>query len=101
MDELPAGTRASMDGQVPADQTFGQWIKRQSAARQDQVLMIDLAMARLAKGGVLYFSNNFRKFELDEGLQQRYAIEEISAQTLDPDFARNPKIHRAWRIVTR
>ncbi|MDR6358015.1 23S rRNA G2069 N7-methylase RlmK/C1962 C5-methylase RlmI [Pseudomonas psychrotolerans] len=55
-------------------------------------------MAHLSRNGVLYFSNNFRKFELDEGLTQRYRVEEITASTLDPDFARNPKIHRAWRF---
>ncbi len=32
------GTRASMDGQLPADVTYSQWIKKQSAARQDEVL---------------------------------------------------------------
>ena len=66
--------------------------------QRDQVQLIDLAMARLAPGGVLYFSNNFRKFELDAGLQTRYQVEDISASTLDPDYARNPKIHRAWRF---
>lgn len=66
--------------------------------QRDHVELIDLAMARLARGGVLYFSNNFRKFRLDEGLEARYRVEEISAQTLDPDFSRNPKIHRAWRL---
>ena len=66
--------------------------------QRDHVQLLDLAMTRLAPGGVLYFSNNFRKFILDEGLAARYAVEEISAKTLDPDFARNPKIHRAWRL---
>lgn len=69
--------------------------------QRDHVELLDLAMARLAPGGVLYFSNNFRKFQLDEHLQERYAVEEITAQTLDPDFARNSKIHRAWRIQAR
>src|SRR3989338_1907006 len=69
--------------------------------QRDHVELLDLAMARLAAGGVLYFSNNFRKFQLDEGLAARYAVEEISASTLDPDFARNPKIHRAWRLTAR
>ncbi len=69
--------------------------------QRDHVHLLDLAMARLARGGVLYFSNNFRKFQLDPALEQRYAVEEISAQTLDPDFARNPKIHRAWRLTAR
>ncbi|MGH8434428.1 MAG: bifunctional 23S rRNA (guanine(2069)-N(7))-methyltransferase RlmK/23S rRNA (guanine(2445)-N(2))-methyltransferase RlmL [Pseudomonas sp.] len=69
--------------------------------QRDHVELLDLAMARLAAGGVLYFSNNFRKFQLDEGLAARYVVEEISAATLDPDFARNSKIHRAWRMTAR
>lgn len=69
--------------------------------QRDHVHLLDLAMARLAKGGVLYFSNNFRKFQLDEVLAQRYSVEEVSAQTLDPDFARNAKIHRAWRLTAK
>lgn len=37
-EELPAGTRASMDGQVPADMTYQQWLTKQSASRQDEIL---------------------------------------------------------------
>lgn len=66
--------------------------------QRDQRTLINEAMRLLAKDGVLYFSNNFRRFELEPELAERYQIEEISAQTIDPDFARNPKIHRAWRI---
>lgn len=36
--ELSAGERASMDGAVPAETTYGAWIKAQSAARQDEIL---------------------------------------------------------------
>jgi hypothetical protein len=38
MDEFTPGSRASMDGQVPAETTYPQWLEKQSAARQDQVL---------------------------------------------------------------
>ncbi|ARB06098.1 head morphogenesis [Dinoroseobacter phage vB_DshS-R5C] len=38
MDELPSGTRASMDGQVPANITYFEWLNRQSAATQEEVL---------------------------------------------------------------
>jgi 23S rRNA (guanine2445-N2)-methyltransferase / 23S rRNA (guanine2069-N7)-methyltransferase len=69
--------------------------------QRDHVQLLDLAMTRLAPGGVLYFSNNFRKFILDEGLAARYGVEEISDKTLDPDFARNTKIHRAWRLTAQ
>jgi hypothetical protein len=38
IDEISPSERASMDGQVPAETNFSQWLQRQSAARQDQVL---------------------------------------------------------------
>lgn len=36
--EAPAGTRASMDGQVPEATTFNTWLKGRSAAEQDDML---------------------------------------------------------------
>lgn len=36
--ELGAGTRASLDGQVPEDLTYEDWLRRRSAAFQDEVL---------------------------------------------------------------
>ncbi len=69
--------------------------------QRDHVALVDLAMARLATGGTLYFSNNFRKFVLDASLMDRYAVEEITASTLDEDFRRNPRIHRAWKLQAR
>lgn len=38
VDEMDAGTRASMDGQVPGDTTYAGWLARQSPERQKQVL---------------------------------------------------------------
>ncbi len=38
VDEMTPGERASMDGQVPADTTYSQWLAKQSAERQEQVL---------------------------------------------------------------
>lgn len=37
-DEVPETTRASMDGQVPAGQSFEEWLGKQSEARQNAVL---------------------------------------------------------------
>lgn len=37
-DEIPLTTRASMDGQVPAQQSFETWLKKQSVARQNTIL---------------------------------------------------------------
>jgi 23S rRNA (guanine2445-N2)-methyltransferase / 23S rRNA (guanine2069-N7)-methyltransferase len=75
--------------------------KRMSAAfdvQRDHVALIRHAMALLAPGGELFFSNNFRRFKLDAASLSDYAIEEISRQTLPRDFERNPHIHACWRI---
>jgi len=69
--------------------------------QRDHVLLLDRAMARLAPGGSLYFSNNFRRFVMDESIEARYQVTNISAQTFDPDFARNKKIHQAWHLTQR
>jgi hypothetical protein len=37
-DDFTPSARASMDGQLPAETSYGDWLRRQSAARQDDVL---------------------------------------------------------------
>jgi hypothetical protein len=51
IDEMTPGQRASMDGQVPAETTYSEWLERQSAARQEQVLGVE--RARLYRQGGL------------------------------------------------
>lgn len=70
--------------------------------QRDHPRLLRAAVARLAADGVLYFSNNFRRFKLDEAALGEFAqVEDISASTIPPDFERNPRIHRAWRITRR
>lgn len=66
--------------------------------QRDHVRLIDGAMRLLAPGGVLYFSNNLRSFQLDPQLAERYAVQDISHQSVPDDF-RNKKIHQCWRIT--
>ncbi|WP_132999137.1 bifunctional 23S rRNA (guanine(2069)-N(7))-methyltransferase RlmK/23S rRNA (guanine(2445)-N(2))-methyltransferase RlmL [Luteimonas arsenica] len=67
--------------------------------QRQHVRLLQAAVARLAPGGVLYFSNNYRRFRLDEAAVAAFArCEDITAETIPPDFARNPRIHRAWRL---
>jgi len=64
------------------------------------VALLQAAVERLAPDGGLYFSNNFRRFKLDEAAVATFAhCEEISPATIAPDFARNPRIHRVWRLT--
>ncbi|RRN79092.1 bifunctional 23S rRNA (guanine(2069)-N(7))-methyltransferase RlmK/23S rRNA (guanine(2445)-N(2))-methyltransferase RlmL [Pseudoxanthomonas sp. SGD-10] len=68
--------------------------------QREHVRLLRAATARLAQGGVLYFSNNFRRFRLDaEAVAQFAECEEISASTIPADFERNRRIHRAWRLT--
>lgn len=70
--------------------------------QRDHVRLLRAAVERLADDGVLYFSNNFRRFRLDaEALSEFAVVEDISASTIPPDYARNPRIHRAWRLTRR
>ncbi len=66
--------------------------------QEAHVELIERAMARLKPGGVLYFSNNFRRFQLAKELEQKFSVEEITVSTIDRDFQRRPGIHRCWCI---
>lgn len=69
--------------------------------QQDHPRLIAQAMAILARGGTLVFSNNYRKFELSDSVTADYLVENITSQTFDPDFQRNQKIHNCWLICHR
>ncbi|MFK2929272.1 structural protein [Dyella agri] len=51
--EMPLGTRASMTGQVPAQQTYGDWIAAQTSKIQRRALGDERA-ALLRVGGLLF-----------------------------------------------
>jgi 23S rRNA (guanine2445-N2)-methyltransferase / 23S rRNA (guanine2069-N7)-methyltransferase len=66
------------------------------------VPLLRAAVERLAPDGVLYFSNNFRRFRLDgDAIAQFALVEDISAQTIPVDFSRDARIHRCWRVRRR
>ena len=69
--------------------------------QKDHGKLVRQAMQRLTSEGLLIFSNNFRRFKLDEALEREFAIEEVSRDTLDKDFQRNARIHRCWHIRHR
>ena len=66
--------------------------------QRDHELLIEGAMKLLRPEGVLIFSNNFRRFKLDEKVLAEFDVKNITPQTIDPDFARNPKIHQCFEI---
>jgi len=66
--------------------------------QRDHGALIGHAMAVLAPGGTLVFSNNFRKFSMDQAVLQNWQVEAITEQTFDPDFQRDQKLHNCWLI---
>lgn len=65
---------------------------------RDHPALIDACMRLLEPGGLLVFSTNAQRFRMDPALAGRYAIRDVSAATLPPDFERNPRIHKCFEI---
>ena len=72
--------------------------KRVFDVQRDHGLLLERAMSRLAREGILIFSTNYRRFKLDAGLEERYQVADISRESLAFDFSRNPKIHQCWEF---
>ena len=66
--------------------------------QRDHESLIRAAMQLLYPGGTLYFSTNFRQFKLAPQLREDYQVRDISADTIDIDFKRNPRIHQCFVI---
>lgn len=65
----------------------------------DHTSLIELAMARLSSAGVLYFSTNRRKFELDPQVRLTWVVEDVTTASIPPDFSRSRRIHHCWRVT--
>jgi len=65
--------------------------------QNDHVALLKACGARLAVGGAIVFSNNFRRFRLDrEALEADFTIEDFSSASIPFDFARRSDIHGCW-----
>lgn len=67
--------------------------------QRDHLSLLELAMARLSDGGVLYFSSNHRKFVLDPAVQQTWQVQDVTQGSIPEDFSRNQRIHACWRLT--
>jgi 23S rRNA m(2)G-2445 methyltransferase (EC 2.1.1.52) len=66
--------------------------------QQDHVDLVSRCMDLLNPAGTLFFSNNLRSFKLDYDALAAFDIKDITAQSLDPDFKQNAKIHHCWEV---
>ncbi|QIW10160.1 bifunctional 23S rRNA (guanine(2069)-N(7))-methyltransferase RlmK/23S rRNA (guanine(2445)-N(2))-methyltransferase RlmL [Francisella sp. LA112445] len=66
--------------------------------QRDHELLINLAMDSLKKDGVLYFSNNYRRFKISQEIIDKFSCENIDKKCLSRDFLSNKNIHNCWEI---
>ena len=66
--------------------------------QRDHVALVQGAIRLLSTGGTLVFSTNSRSFEIDREGLAGLAIDDVTASTIPPDFARTPRIHRCYLI---
>ena len=71
---------------------------REFDVQRDHVDLIRATLKRLAPGGLLLFSTNFRKFKLDREALDGLDIRDITKGTVPFDFARDPKVHACFEI---
>jgi len=69
--------------------------------QRDHVRLLELCGDRLAPGGLIVFSNNFRRFKLDREALERagFSIRELGRASIPFDFARNPRIHQTFELA--
>jgi 23S rRNA (guanine2445-N2)-methyltransferase / 23S rRNA (guanine2069-N7)-methyltransferase len=69
--------------------------------QRDHARLLQLCGERLFPGGTILFSNNFRRFKLDQAALGDFAIRDIGASTIPFDFERNARIHKAWELTKK
>jgi 23S rRNA (guanine2445-N2)-methyltransferase / 23S rRNA (guanine2069-N7)-methyltransferase len=73
-------------------------MQREFDVQRDHVDLVRATLKRLAPGGLLLFSTNFRKFKLDAEALKDLQVHDITKGTIPFDFARDPKVHACFEI---
>ncbi|HVF35653.1 MAG TPA: bifunctional 23S rRNA (guanine(2069)-N(7))-methyltransferase RlmK/23S rRNA (guanine(2445)-N(2))-methyltransferase RlmL, partial [Candidatus Saccharimonadia bacterium] len=68
--------------------------------QRDHVRLLELCGERLAPGGLIVFSNNFRRFKLDRAAlgAAGYTVRDTTRASVPFDFARDPRIHQCFEL---
>lgn len=69
--------------------------------QRDHVGLVTSTAKLLNKGGVLLFSNNFRRFQIDAKAMPELVIEDITRKTIPEDFRQHENVHSAFLIRKR
>lgn len=66
--------------------------------QNDHLHMIEKCIKILSFDGMVIFSNNYKKFKMNEKLTRKYHVEDVTYKTTDEDFKRNKSGHQCWLI---
>jgi 23S rRNA (cytosine1962-C5)-methyltransferase len=103
LDWIPTVTASSYDLIILDPPTFSNSKKMLLTwdVQRDHVHLINQIRPILSPGGILYFSNNYKKFKLNFELIEGYeSIEELTDKSIPEDFERS-KPHVSFRLVNK
>ncbi|MFB6455088.1 class I SAM-dependent methyltransferase [Chitinophaga sp. Hz27] len=66
--------------------------------QRDHVMMLNKVLLATKKGGTIYFSNNYRRFVMEDDQIEAATIKDITAQTLPFDFQQK-MIRKCYKIT--
>lgn len=69
--------------------------------QRDHVKLIKAAAMHLASGGTLIFSNNLRRFRLDDEILSSFVVEDITKKSIGEDFSRDENVHHCYLIKNK
>lgn len=92
------GTRYDLVFLDPPTFSNSKRMARTFDVQRDHVALIRDALRHMADGGMLLFSNNFRKFRLDTAALADFSVRDITNATIPKDFSRDAQIHHCYEI---
>ena len=99
IDDKAAAAQAQLPERQARDATLVYLLE--AALLPHMAPLLRLCGERLAPGGVILFSNNLRRFRLDESLHEAFEVRSTTPQGIPFDFERNPRIHVSYELRRR
>ena len=69
--------------------------------QRDHLELLLGAYSLLEDSGILFFSTNFKGFQLNQRIYSKYKVVEISRETIPFDFQRTKKAHSCWEMTKK
>jgi 23S rRNA (guanine2445-N2)-methyltransferase / 23S rRNA (guanine2069-N7)-methyltransferase len=80
----------------PPTRSRSKRMDREFDVQRDHVALLTNVAQLLEPDGEVVFSNNYRRFKLDREGLSAFSIDDVSAQTIPRDFARDPRVHQCF-----